>query len=488
MMEISSFETTAFSRRKMEKIDSESRSPIKYLRILVSPGFFLLGLVVVGLFVTINANTHISTGHILTPGRFLVFMTITLILLTPSIRSRSKDSASVSLSTPSGSKPATAGFSDSRVSVEPSVSPAGPGMVRRYTSEFVAGLSSVPTRYDQERRQSSSVPRRPSGMHAPAPFLDDVHSGQKHEYTVQLAQWARQLEDSLIMPLIVKPLVEELEQSDALLSQIFQHYGAKLTRGEPSNKLDSSQVSLSDRYLPAPMSGDPQVVNVWQRRQLLEAMLTVQNFPRRYRDYIFTRLSTWAHRGGIRFAYRHDMRPDEEGPTDSHILAHVIFSSLDAMIGQHDPGFRARFVTTSASGSMAVSSLDEFQTLFSSFGSSSKLHGAHSHSKVVWLEELVSASGANRRGQPLHFNVATNQRVFGIQAGGGNLIEALCLFFHLLKQLSPCANWVQLLPHNLRIVIEAAVGTGSSPDQTSSSLTGSFFNSLSNPALPFRGL
>jgi len=450
----------------MEKMDSIGRSPLRLVQSLVYPTFGLVVMSVLAFFLSSSSNVFLPTGHILTPARLLVLLTIILIILTPLMRphGRPVHAPIARVAQPS----AYSVFPEARESAEPQavVSPGVPA-VHRYSSEFVSNLAAVPSRFDVGAPQPG-VSRRTS-LHAPAPFLDDVHSSQKHEYTDQLAQWARRLEESFIMPLIVRPLVQELEESDKQLSVIFQHFGVKLTQ-EPSSKLDSSQVSLSDRYLPAPMSNDAQVANVWQKRQFLEAMLTLPNYPRRYRDYIFSRVSAWAHRGGIRFAYRHDLRPDEEGPTDSHILAHVVFSSFDQLLGL--VGFRERYVSCSSRNASGSATTDEFQSLFSSVMDAKKSLGLQHHSRVVWLEQHSC---------PLHFNVGTNQRVFGIQGGGGNFIEALALFFFLLKQLSPVANWLQI-PQNIRIAIEASVA---SPSLTGTSLFSSSLSSLSYE--PYRG-
>ena len=491
-MEISSFETTAFSRRQIDKLDARSRSPLRFVVSSLSPAIGFVGLIVLIVFLFGNSNGYLPTGHIVTPGRLLVIMTILLIILTPYVRSRSRVSSARFTAQSVATKPVTGFVEPPRTSFEPpkpSVPALGQGF-NRLSADVLTSLAPVPSRFDISQQTGFSS-RRSSGGHAPAPFLDDVNASLKHEYTSSLPLWSRRLEDTLIMPMIVKPLVEELEESDKLITRIFQHYGAKLAQ-EPApgtSKLDSSQISLSDRYLPHPMSADPQVVNIWQKRQMLEAALNIPSFPRHYRDSVFARISTWARRGGIRFAYRHDQSEDDEGPTDSHILAHVVFSALDSIIGHHQHGFRERYVVSS-SGTATSSSGDDFNSLFFSLANNSKLNagGVHQHCKIVWLEEVVVAGPSNRRGQPaLHYNVATNQRVYGVQGGGGNLIEALSLFFHLLKQLSPSAMWVQL-PHNLRMILEAAVGGGS--DSGTGSLTGSFFTSFTNPALgapPFRG-
>ena len=92
--------------------------------------------------------------------------------------------------------------------------------------------------------------------------------------------------------------------------------------------------------------------------------------------------------------------------------------------------------------------VDEFQLFFNSKGQ--KGH----QGRVAWLEQ----SGASTTG-PLHFNVGTNQKVYGVPAGGGNLIEALCLLFHLLKKLSPTSAWMQI-PHEVRIVLDSIVNQG----------------------------
>jgi hypothetical protein len=135
--------------------------------------------------------------------------------------------------------------------------------------------------------------------------------------------------------------------------------------------------------------------------------------------------------------------------------------------------FKERFVVETSSSSAAGTGDDEFTSIFSSFGRRLS-HGltTHYHSRMVWLEQ-------SNRGGVLHYNVATNQKVYGIPQGAGNLLESLSLFFHLLKKLSPHSVWLQI-PHEIRITLEsllAAAGPG-----TSSGLSGGLINGLSTSA------
>ena len=477
-MEISSFETTAFNRRRVEKVTTTSQLPVVWIRKLLAAGSTIACIVILGIILKSNLLSNSYTGHIITPSRLLVFLTVLLILATPMMKNRGKVVSHSPPSAPQSTRPTPAPV-DSHLGMRREVqSPPRPlygvdsaldfgaqsaPSVHRYTSQYMSGLASVPTRYDSAAAPSGSR-RSTAAHHPPAPFVDDVHGTQKHEFAELLPVWARKFEELLIMPQIVIPLVKSLEESDQLLSQVFTQFGLHLScQGPTPGQQPGSVVYLTDRYLPNPLCNSPDINGLWQRRQLLESLLNVPGFPSHYREYIVSRITTWATRGGLRFSYRHDMRLDEFGPTDSHILAHLIFASLESLIGE---SFKDRFVINSvvSGGSQSGSLSDEFQSLFSSIGSK-----ASHHSKIVWLEQTARQDGSVK--QPLHFNVGTNQRVYGVQPGGGNLIEALCLFFHLVKRLSPTSLWIQI-PREVRLVIEAAMG---SFGQESGSLTGGFF-------------
>ena len=276
------------------------------------------------------------------------------------------------------------------------------------------------------------------------------------------------------MPRVIIPLVNSLAESDRVLTEAFSRFGIRLSH-EAVGPDSIGVVCLADRYLPTPLSSDPAITAEWTKRQQLESIVNVPGFPRKCRDYVVGRIATWANRGGLRFGYRYDYKQEEDFPTDSHILAHVLCSSIDALTGG---GFAGRYVVKA---STSINLLDEFQTLFSSVGNA--FGSGHFSNRMVWLEQ------STRPGAPLHFNVGTNQKVYGVAPGGGNLIEAMCLFFFLLRRLSSSSAWVQL-PHELRVAIEAAIGNA----DLSGSLTGSLFNGGGGPkpsagALPdvFRG-
>lgn len=460
-MEISSFETSAFNVRQLEKQDASKRSPLHFVRALV-PVVALVGfLSLIGTLIASDSVATSPTAPLLTPSRLLVALTLVLIVITPLVKgssSKPRVAPPALLST----RPTPAPVDTHAAPVPGLFSDAPASAIPRYSSQFVSGLAPVPSRFDSGMSASSS--RRSSlGHHAPAPFVDDVHGSLKHEYTDQLPGWARKLEDLLVMRQIVFPLVKALDESDNVLSSVFQRFGFRLGH-DAGARPETSVVYLADRFLPTPLCNEPGIVSEWQRRQMLESMVTLPDFPPHYREYVVGRIRAWASRSGIRFGYRHDHRIDAEGPTDSHILAHLLFASLEVQMGGT---FKERYVVDGSRSGAAASLGDEFSVLFSSIGA--KLGGGN-HSRVVWLEHT------SRKGAPLHFNVGTNQRVYGVQSGGGNLIEAFCLFFHLLKRLSPTANWLQI-PSDVRSVVEASVGA-----DNSSGLTGSFFAGLGGTA------
>lgn len=467
MMEISSFETSSFSRRQIEKAGARSKSPFQVFRTLSS------AILITGFIGTLwalsmtNVVNSTSIGPIITPTRLLIIMTLCLIILTPIVRPKKLTIEAPQSRAPTGKPtpapqqvhaPDSIGYQDSNKDTSSVQRP-----IPQYSSTAMLDLGRPLRRVSPTHRAS-------------APFVDDVHSTQRHEFTDLLPAWARKMEELLIMPKIVVSLMSSLEESDRILSQCFANFGFRLSNeSRPHVSTEPfSTISLSDRFLPNPVSSDPGIVAEWQRRQMLESLVNIPGYSNKYRDYVVGRIKHWATRGGIRFAYRHDSKPDEGGPTDSHILSHLLFASLDSLMGG---GFRERYVVTAQSGSFVM---DEFQALFSS--GRSNISGSSYGNRVAWLEQSSKTSKG-----PLHFNVGTNQRVYGITPGGGNVIEALCLFFYLLRRLGSASGWVQL-PHEIRVVIEAAIGGN---DPVSGSLAGSFFGSKGSSmgALPdlYRG-
>ena len=448
-MEISSFETTAFNKRRIDKLESVSRSPLQMLQNFLPIAMVFL---LVAWFVRLMSEDGLPSvigAPIITPSRLLVVVTIFMIVMTPMLKSKNAVSPRKPEVQPKPIPQAPEPHAQQLV-----VSPMRTH--QRSPPDFRRSLSPLRIRTEAPTPWRSMTPSK----HTPAPFVDDIHSTQKHEFTDSLPGWARKFEELLVMPQIITPLVNSLAESDNILTQCFSRFGLRL-----SHQLVASAgtepfgvICLTDRFLPNPLGNDPAIVAEWQRRQLLESLVNIPGFESKYRDHVVGRIKTWANRGGLRFAYRHDSRPDDEGPTDSHILAHLLFASLDSLMGG---GFRDRYVVTASSG---LSIMDEFQTLFASVGNA--LGSGHFSNRIVWLEQSSKIHGA-----PLHFNVGTNQRVYGVPPGGGNMIEAMCLFFFLLRRLSPTSAWVQL-PHEIRAVVETALGTAEIPG----GLTGSFFN------------
>lgn len=444
--EISSFETTAFNRRQTEKVGSK-RPPALLVKPLMQLIVSALGIFLVWTIVSGGILTNSVTGHIVTPQRLLVIMTVFFIAITPMIKGRGRQEAAVARSVPPSTRPTPAQIDGSAmlsspIKSAPALETSGP-TVQRYTSQFVAGLAPVPSRYDPVPTST----RRSTMTHAPAPFVDDIHSTQKHEFSEAMPHWARKFEEMLVKPIIIDQLVIELEQSNRELAAGFNHFGIRLSQDVTSDR-ENGVVYLADRFLPSPLSSSTEMNLLWTRRQKLEVLLNIPGFSPSYRDYVVSRIKEWATRGGLRYSYRHDQRPNNQGPTDSHILAHLLFRYLDDQLGGF---FVDRFVLNAAGSPGATTAADEFKALFSSMGSKT----SH-YSKMVWLEQ-TALQGPDIR-LPLHFNVGTNQRVYGVQSGAGNMLEALCLFFHLLKRLSPSAMWVQI-PHEIRLVIESVLGS-----------------------------
>ena len=445
--EISSFETTAFNRRQTEKVGSK-RSPAflvkPFLQLIVSA----FGLSLIWRIISEGLLTNSVTGHIVTPQRLLVIITVFFIGITPMIKGKFRQAGVVARLVPPSTRPTPAQIDGSAmlsspIKSAPALETSGP-TVQRYTSQFVSGLAPVPSRYDPV---PTSIGRRSTMTHAPAPFVDDIHSTQKHEFSEAMPHWARKFEELFVKPSVIDQLVIELEQSNRELAAGFNHFGIRLSQEVTSDR-ENGVVYLADRFLPSPLSSSTEMNLLWNRRQKLEVLLNIPGFSPTYRDYVVSRIKEWATRGGLRYSYRHDQRPNNQAPTDSHILAHLLFKHLEDQLGGH---FADRFVLNAAGSTGATTAADEFKALFSSIGSKT----SH-YSKIVWLEQSA-LQGPDMR-LPLHFNVGTNQRVYGVQSGAGNMLEALCLFFHLLKRLSPSAMWVQI-PHELRLVIESVLGS-----------------------------
>ena len=408
-MEIGSFETSAFNRRQLEKQEAVLKSP---LTTLMQMGTFVsfLGLFAVAVSIlSMSLSFAPFLGNILTPSRFLILLTLSLIGLTPFLKKRKQAVFPVDVRAP--------------------VRVSGAATMRE------EDVPTTPVRYWPLRAEMPSrfelvqPTRRAQVSVSPAPFVDGMHSRQKHEYSDLLPVWARKFEDMILVPHILIPLVESLTESDRVLSDVFSKFGFRL-ESLPSPGV----VCLTDRFLPNPLCTIPEVTALWNRRLALENILCIPNFPNK-RDYVLSRISTWTK--GIRYAYRPDFVGELNAPTDSHILSHLIFVSFDSQMG--GASFEDKFVqaTTRAARDDVT---DEFQSMF-------KTH----HSKVAWLEQTTSTRG-------LHFNVATHQKIFGVPPGSGNLIEALCLLFHLLRKLSPTNAWLQI-PHEVRVALDAIVQT-----------------------------
>ena len=473
-MEIASFETSAFNRRQAERTSPSQKSISNLIKSFIPLGNIMFVFGIACLVYIFQSLSNQITGNIVTPNRLLVIVTVCLIIITPYVK-RKKVATQIP-SPPQSVKPTPAPMTStnsnglfasspsrdvfSQKGLETSSQP-----LHRLSSEFVSGLGPVPSRLDSAPTFMGS--RRPSSGYSPAPFVDDIHAAEKHEYTQLLPEWARKFEDVLLTPLIIRNLVVSLQESNRVLNEAFSRYSFRFSENPTPGRTETAMgvVCLTDRYLPAPLSQDQELSVLWQRRQMMEKLFEIPGFSRQYRPYIVERISTWANRGGLRYSYRHDQRMDEASPTDSHILAHILFTYLDEQFGD---SFQDRFVTTSSIGTSSIGfHLDDFKTMFAATGSRT----GH-HSKIVWLES-VTKQESDPRGvkRPLHFNVGTNQRTYGIPAGGGNLIEAVCLFFHLLKKLGPSSTWMQI-PHEVRIAVESIVG---SYGQEAGSLSGSLF-------------
>lgn len=471
-MELSSFETSAFNRRQTERYATADRTWIALARVNL-PRLIAVVICACVAYVGSGMFSILNVGIVLTPDRLLVLITLFLILVTPFVK-RQRKGGQTSVHPPMA--PANAAPVSQPASIQPQEY-SMPSATPMFSSERQAVSQyshPVPSRYDQPATLGASTGSTRRGAYSlnsysPAPFVDDIHSTAKHEYAETVPTWARGFEEKVLMPQIIIPFVKAMEESDMLLTLAFSQFGLKLaTKIEPKSTKaavdsTSSVVCLTDRFLPPLLAGYPEVVALWQRRQLLESLVTIPGYHQdnQFRDYIVSRIKLWAERGGVRFAYRPDNRPwseNHEGPTDSHILAHLVFSSFDAQMGiskgTYGASFRDKYVSETASVSSAsrfgtgrMQDL-EFNALFG--GDNMKSSGGFHHNKIVWLEQV---SGA---GSVLHFNVGTNQKVFGIAPGAGNILEALCLFFHLLKKLSPNAGWI-VFPHDLRMVLDSVL-------------------------------
>ena len=475
-MEIASFETSAFNRRQVERFETTGRSTAAVVRaVVVSGGLVLVSVAMVYMLLS-RLPSSTFTSKLLTPDRLLIVITLVLIFLTPRLKQKRQiephhvhDGAKVSHVPHEhviSSTPMRPLFSRMEHVAE-TQSPMD-ASVRAVSPHVSQSFAPIPTRYDS----AFTTPRKLVSNLASlaAPFVDDIYSVQKHEYTEYLPRWARSMEERVFMPLIIVPFVNALDESDRLLNQVFAGVGLKLSYQETPQ---TGSVCLSDRYLPYPFGSNSEVNALWQRRQMLETMVNIPSFPRSYREYVVGRIRSWASLGGLRFGYRHDMRADEKGPTDSHILAHLLFASLDTHMstGGGVNGFKDRFVVETETLSKTANTVaDEFTSFFS--GRSSAGGAFHHGGRVVWLEQTT-----RQQGPPLHFNVATHQKVYGIAQGGGNITEAMCLFFHLFRKLCPTSTWIQI-PHEIRITLESILGE----ESHTTSLSGGLLSGLSSKA------
>lgn len=487
-MELSSFETSAFSRRQVERFETKDKAWLRRIRSAGAPivGF---GIVVSLGYITVSSVFSIShLGNILTPDRFLVLIVVFLIGVTPFVKQKRKRAEIPPPPPPMVPVASAQSVSPSREHNLPPQQPmfSNERMLAQYSAP-------VPSRFDQPMHLGISSMSKPMTRYAPAPFIDDVHSSPKHEFLELLPGWARLFEERILMPMIIRPFIQALDESDTQLTFLLSQVGYKLsTKRTTKNPLAQSDsvLTLSDRFLPTILDNRDDIKPIWHRRLLLESLVTVPEFHQEFmfRDYIVGRVREWAERG-VRFNYRPDYHPDSnlaDGPTDSHILSHLLFSSFDAQMGitggefQAEKTFKAKYVSEKSrdSSSMLGGRMRdlEFNSLFGDAG----MKSAH-HNKMVWLEQIQ----ANGKTGPIHFNVATHQKSFGVTPGAGNILEALCLFFHLLKKMSPSAVW-HTFPHEMRIALDSIL-VASSGDSLTGGLLSSGLMGSAQPSMPALG-
>lgn len=256
-------------------------------------------------------------------------------------------------------------------------------------------------------------------------------------FGMELQQWTPALL-AFVDREVVGSLVQMLDESDQVWLQALTPRGWRLTFEAPRLAYpgvgpSAQELSVFDRHLPRPICDDPRAVELWKKRQVIEAYLMHPSFEPAQRSYVLDRLREWRQRG-LQNCMRADYRPNDQLPTDAHILENILFKMLNFHMG-----FCSCFVTVGPSPPTAKH-LGQQSTAF-----------------------LRQVTDQNVFPKPApHYEVVTLHKVWRIRPGNANLLEALALLLQALRRHS---HSYQSFPQSLRTAVESAAAT-SAPART----------------------
>merc|ERR1719296_285671 len=224
--------------------------------------------------------------------------------------------------------------------------------------------------------------------------------------------------------------MRQLEQSDQIWQQVLAPRGWRLTTEAPRFQGcgNAQEISVFDRHLPQPWSGDAGAVELWSHRQRLESYLMHPSFEPAQRQAVVERLREWRARG-VAQSVGSDYRANALAPTDAHILENLLVKMLNGHI--------------------------DFANCFMASGHSPPC-GKHLGQPAAAYLRQVTDQSALPRPTP-HYEVVTMQgKTWKIRPGHLSLLEAMALLLHALRRHSRSYH---IFPQVLRTALEGAPGT-----------------------------
>mmetsp|Transcript_48945 Transcript_48945/g.116376 ORF Transcript_48945/g.116376 Transcript_48945/m.116376 type:complete len:582 (-) Transcript_48945:39-1784(-) len=249
-------------------------------------------------------------------------------------------------------------------------------------------------------------------------------------FGVELQQWVPAI-TNLIDRMLIEPLLQDLDESDRILQMLLAPRGWRLTTEAPRVAHvgigpNVQELSVFDRYLPRPLCDNPQAVEVWSKRQTLEAYLLHPSFEPAQRQYVLDRLRDWRQRG-VANAMHFNRRMRDLMPTDAHILENLVVQMLSFHL--------------------------DFASCFLSTGHAPPREKHLSQAPVAFLRQVTDQTVFPK--PPPHYEVATLAKPYRLRPGNTNILEALAILMHALRKSN--SRSYQSFPAVLRTATEATV-------------------------------
>lgn len=244
---------------------------------------------------------------------------------------------------------------------------------------------------------------------------------------------------------ILQPILRQIEQSDQDWQQHLPQIGWRLSFepvrvqgvlssfGFGSSASQAQEVSVFMKTLPRPLCENARAAEMWAKRQQLEGFLLHPNFEPEQRQCVLERLRGWRQQGLIA-GMRADFRTSDAMPTDGHILENLLIQMLRNFL--------------------------DFDGCFVGIGQEPPRNRHQGQAPVAYLRQIANQA-IFPKPMPV-YEVVTQQRVWRLRPGPGNLLEALAI---LLRSLRSQPSTYLSFPPMLRTAVE---GSASLPIQTSS--------------------